>query len=118
MLYKAITNASINWSQRRKPAVSLDHSSTDGRTTLPADDRSPDPVDAAIRQELDDAIAAALRELPVPQRAAIELRSLGHSLIEVAEMLNVSHANARVLLHRARQTLASRLQPFLKENVS
>jgi len=70
-----------------------------------------------MRRELENAVAAALAELPVPQRAAVELRSLGHSLVEIAEILSVSHSNARVLLHRARQALALRLQSFLKENV-
>lgn len=117
LLYKAITNASINWSQRRKPAVSLDQFSPHAGATLPVDDRVPAPVDVAIRQELEEAVGLALAELPAPQRAAIELRSLGHSLVEVAEILSVSHAHARVLLHRARQSLATRLQPFLKEKI-
>lgn len=71
-----------------------------------------------MRREFEEAIAAALTDLPVTQRAVVELRSLGHSWIEVAEMLEMSHANARTVLHRARRTLAARLRPFLEEDVA
>ena len=33
-------------------------------------------------------------------------------------MLEISHANARVLLHRARRTLAARLRPFIEDHVT
>jgi DNA-directed RNA polymerase specialized sigma24 family protein len=38
--------------------------------------------------------------------------------VEAAEMLEITHANARVLLHRARKTLVARLQPFIEETDS
>ncbi|CAN5698321.1 hypothetical protein BH23PLA1_BH23PLA1_20100 [soil metagenome] len=71
------------------------------------------PESRAMLGELEAALAEALADLPVMQRAIIGLRSLGHSAVEIAEILEISHANARVQLHRARQTLADRLQPFL-----
>ena len=83
-----------------------------------ADPHSPPPEQLVMNRELAQAVERALWELPVQQRAALELRSLGHSLVEMAQMLEISHANARVQLHRARATLAARLKSFLEQNVS
>jgi RNA polymerase sigma-70 factor (ECF subfamily) len=108
LLFRSITHAAINWHQRRKPTVGLDGAAgpaTDG------------PEQLAIHNELAGAVREALGELDVTARAIVELRSLGHTLVEVAEMLEMSHANARVQLHRARQKLAVRLKPYLEENV-
>lgn len=117
LLFRSITNACINWTQRRPPEQSFDQlervSGAESRSL--ADGRAIDPAAAAMRNELEIAVAKALRELPVVQRAAIELRSLGHSLEEIAEMLDVSHANARVILHRARTALAEKLQHLIEE---
>jgi DNA-directed RNA polymerase specialized sigma24 family protein len=70
-------------------------------------------VQEAIGNELTSRIEAALNQLPVGQRAALHLSGLGSTLPEVAEMLDTSHANARVLVHRARRTLDEILGPFL-----
>jgi DNA-directed RNA polymerase specialized sigma24 family protein len=55
--------------------------------------------------------------LPITQRAALELKSLGQSLEEIGAALRVSANNAGVLVHRARQAMARRLEPYLKENI-
>lgn len=120
LLFKAVSNACINWVQRRPPVQSLDaceHERGAGPPEI-AGRRGEQPDQQAHRRELEEAIAAALLELPVTQRAVVELRSLGHSLIDVAEMLELSPANARVVLHRARQALAARLRRFLEEHVA
>ena len=70
-----------------------------------------------MQREMEQVIEQALLELPVNQRAVLELSSLGHSLVDVAEMVNVSHANVRVLLHRARQSVAERLKVFREGEV-
>lgn len=116
LLFKAISNACINWTQRRPPVVSLDAAGREGGagSLTPAVAADDDPVERAALGELEAGVAAALAELPVAQRAAVELRSLGHAPSEIAEMLGISRANARVLLHRARQALAARLRPFIE----
>lgn len=81
-----------------------------------ADRLDANPEHQAIRGELEVAVAEAIAGLPVTQRAVVELRSLGHPLVEVAEMLELSPANTRVLLHRARQALAARLRPFIEDH--
>jgi RNA polymerase sigma-70 factor, ECF subfamily len=101
ILYRAITNACINLARARR-FVSLD--SLDGALV---DRRSIDPADALVGQELADGVAAALARLTLPQRAALELKSLGHSLHEIAEALETTPNNAGVLVHRARQAVAN-----------
>jgi RNA polymerase sigma-70 factor (ECF subfamily) len=49
------------------------------------------------------------------QRAAVELKALGHSLQEIAEILDVTPTNAGVLVHRGRQELARQLAPYLED---
>jgi RNA polymerase sigma-70 factor, ECF subfamily len=84
----------------------------------PADRPHAGPEQRARGRELEAAVAEALSELPVTQRAIVELRSLGHSAVEIAEMLGLSPANTRVLLHRARRALADRLLPFIEDHVT
>jgi RNA polymerase sigma-70 factor (ECF subfamily) len=110
LLFRSITNACINWHQRQPPTVSLDAATF---STNADRSESSNPEQRAMHRELETAVAEALAELPVVQRAAIELRSLGHSMSEVAEILETTHGNARVVLHRARQALAARLSRFL-----
>ena len=115
LLYKSITNACINLVQRRPVTTSIE-SLKDAAFPPRADDgRSPDS--RLMQREMEQTIEHALAELPVNQRAVLELASLGHSLVDAAEMLDVSHANARVLLHRARQTVAEKLKMFREGEV-
>ena len=59
-----------------------------------------------VRREL----RAALDTLPDRQRVVLTLRDvLGHSSEEVCEMLEISQANQRVLLHRARTAVRAGL---------
>jgi RNA polymerase sigma factor (sigma-70 family) len=110
LLFRAITNACINWTERRRPEVNLGDG---GR--LAAQTRT-GPEDEAIGRELEDAVATAIAGLPVNQRAVIELVSLGYPVNEVAEMLDITAGNARVLLHRARQVLATQLRSQIEEH--
>jgi RNA polymerase sigma-70 factor (ECF subfamily) len=111
LLLRAVTNACINLRTRRRSIFSL------GRE----DDRPGDPPDPAAApaderlmfKELSAAVAAGLRRLPVQQRAALELKSLGHSQHEIAEALGITPSNAGVLVFRARQALAAYLAPYL-----
>ncbi len=63
-----------------------------------------------VRGELRTAVDA----LPDRQRAVLTLRDvLGHSSQEVCEMLEISQANQRVLLHRARTSVRAGLATYL-----
>jgi RNA polymerase sigma-70 factor (ECF subfamily) len=115
LLYKSVTNACINLVQRR-PATTSIESLKDAAFPRSADDGRP-PDLRLMHREMEQTIEHALAELPVNQRAVLELASLGHSLVDAAEMLDVSHANARVLLHRARQAVAEKLKMFREGEV-
>jgi len=117
LLFKAITHACINHTQRRKRSIEWQAAEQQSGGDALADRSAVQPPQQAMLHELEAAVDAALGELSPPQRAVVELRSMGHSLLEVAEMLEISHVNARMLLHRGRARLATRLRPFLQEQV-
>jgi len=67
-------------------------------------------LSAETRAMVDDAIAA----LPPLQRAVITLRDVrGFSAPEAREVLGLTDANERVLLHRARSKVRARLEEYL-----
>jgi RNA polymerase sigma-70 factor (ECF subfamily) len=67
-------------------------------------------LDAELRARLEDALAG----LPVRQRAVITLRDVqGRPAEEVCTILEISPANQRVLLHRARAHVRARLEVYL-----
>jgi RNA polymerase sigma-70 factor, ECF subfamily len=64
------------------------------------------PEPALLAREFRDVLAAALGGLPERQRAVVELRDVhGLDAQEVCELLDLTPANQRVLLHRGRARL-------------
>jgi RNA polymerase sigma factor (sigma-70 family) len=112
LLLRSVTNACIDHRTRQRVLLSLD-GDPDAPTDGVADRGSSEPPQQAIARELAVRIEAALAKLPVGQRAAIHLTSLGYTLLEVAEMIGTTHGHARVLVHRARKSLEADLGPFL-----
>jgi RNA polymerase sigma-70 factor (ECF subfamily) len=117
LLFRAITNACINLKRRGRHLLSLDAlGDAEEGAGWEAPDKSVAPPDKnALHRELEEAVAAGLAQLPVPQRAALELKSLGHSQQEVGECLGISANHAGVLIHRARQALTVLLAPYFDE---
>jgi RNA polymerase sigma-70 factor (ECF subfamily) len=106
LLMKSVSNACFKRNARTRPVASA--------TGIdPIDEGAAEPLGALLGAELEVAIGAALARLPQAQRAAVELKSMGHSLQEIAGILGVSPTNAGVLIHRGRQELARLLAPFL-----
>jgi RNA polymerase sigma-70 factor (ECF subfamily) len=71
---------------------------------------------AVLAGEVRKTVRAALDRLPERQRVVITLRDvLGHTSDEVCEMLDISTANQRVLLHRARAAVRSHLADYLAQ---
>ncbi len=67
-------------------------------------------LSAETRAVVEDAIAA----LPDGQRAVITLRDVrGFTAPETVEVLGITEANQRVLLHRARSKVRARLEEYL-----
>jgi len=113
LLFRAISNKCINAVTRRRTMASLEIATEDGRSDpVHADPTCPLPEQVAMRNELQEAIAAALLELPEMQRAALELAALGQSKAEIGEILEVTPSHAGVLVHRARKALLERLGPL------
>jgi len=76
----------------------------------------PDPEDAALAGELRRRAGAALAELPERQRVVLALRDVeGYDAAEVCSILDITAANQRVLLHRARAHVRRRLENYVAE---
>ncbi len=110
LLLRAISHACINVLSRRRVVVSL--FGKEGRP-LEVEDRSArEPGRILLDRELAEVIGRGLATLPVQQRAALELKSQGYSLREVAEILQVRPSNAGVLVHRARMAMEQHLARY------
>jgi RNA polymerase sigma-70 factor (ECF subfamily) len=117
LLFAAVTNACFNHNSRRRPSLSLNAGGTEGQRleqTL-ADPATAAADQALLQRELEEMIDEALARLPLPQRAAVELKSMEYSLGEIGEVLKVSPGHAAVLIHRGRLALAKYLAPYLQE---
>jgi RNA polymerase sigma-70 factor (ECF subfamily) len=84
--------------------------------TLPTPwpDLVPSPEQRTLDAELQARLEDALAGLPERQRAVITLRDVqGRPAEEVCAILEISPANQRVLLHRARAHVRARLEVYL-----
>jgi RNA polymerase sigma-70 factor, ECF subfamily len=73
----------------------------------------PTPESAVLAGEVRQVIDEVLDTLPDRQRTVLTLRDVdGHSSEEVCAMLEISAANQRVLLHRARAAVRTRLEVY------
>lgn len=71
------------------------------------------PVDRLLNQELSDTIKQAITSLPEKYRVVVVLRDLeGFSTAETAQILNVTPANVKVRLHRARLFLREKMKAY------
>ncbi len=113
LLFRAITNACVDLSRRRGSATSYDQCDESGRSLDLPDNAAEEPSRKLEQREFADAIARGLDQLPLPQRAALELKSMGHSLQEIGEALGVKANHAGVLIHRARQAFTQFMAPYV-----
>jgi RNA polymerase sigma-70 factor, ECF subfamily len=73
----------------------------------------PSPEQETLAGEVRALVAAALEQLPDRQRIVITLRDVeGYGSDEVCSILNISAANQRVLLHRARAFVRGKLEEY------
>lgn len=77
------------------------------------------PEDRMLAAETSALVAAAIEQLPERQQQVIRLRDVeGWEAEEVCESLELSPANQRVLLHRARSAVRARLEEYFTGVVS
>jgi len=134
-IYRILTNTAKTRAQREArsiPFASLggggeDQPSVDPDRFLPADDahwaghwasypRRWDDVPEArlLGGETQEVIRQAIDKLPYNQGEVIRLRDVeGFSSAEVCDLLSISEANQRVLLHRARTKVRAALESYL-----
>ena len=114
LLFKAITNACIDRNHRERTLLSLSGASAEtGLSPSVMDSRDAGPLELVIQKELEGVVKEGISLLPVAQRAAIELKSLGYPIQEIADALSTSPGNARLLVHRARKALAEHLGCYM-----
>ena len=79
----------------------------------------PGPEDSAVQMEFISQVSAAIMRLPDRQRAVIELRDLhGYNGEEVAQILDLTAGNQRILLHRARATVRRELESYFAKGIA
>lgn len=104
LLFRAITNATINEARSLRAL----------RTETPSGDiedlRTPSPSDVLSAREVEASVASALDQLPIRERAALELTVAGESAAVIAEILEITANHVSVLVHRARARLRESLR--------
>ena len=120
-LYRVAASTCIKKRRKSKFApereLSLDEFLPQDETEVP--DRVPRwalmPLDKLLNNELLDKINAAIYTLPEKYRLVIVLRDIeGFSTAETAQILNLSDANVKVRLHRARLFLRDKLKGYFE----
>src|SRR3954469_6826804 len=77
------------------------------------------PQDRILQKETLGVIQMAIDELPGAQREVIRLRDVeGWTPMEVAEALEITDGNQRVLLHRARSKVRAALERYLDPDLA
>jgi RNA polymerase sigma-70 factor (ECF subfamily) len=117
--------ASVCIKKRRKSKFAPDHEFS-LEEFLPADEAGVEqqvpawaalPLDQVLNEELRRRLHEAVLELPEKYRAVLVLRDMeGFSIEESAQILNLTPANIKVRLHRARLFLRDQLKSYY-ENV-
>ncbi len=85
---------------------------------------APWPYLATVQEVLENAelrarVNAGIDELPDSYRIVLQLRDIeGYATSEVAALLEISEANVKVRLHRARAALKKLLEPILRGELS
>ncbi len=74
------------------------------------------PIDTVLSEELYNKLEEAILELPENYRLVLVLRDMeGFSTAETAQILNLTPANVKVRLHRARLFLREKLKGYYHE---
>ena len=112
-LYRIATNAATDRSRSqafKQETVTVCDSGPEPRSGGPGAILPPSPEDQVIRQEMNECIQAYVGSLPENYRAVLVLSELeGLKNSEIAAILGLSLATAKIRLHRAREKLRQEL---------
>ena len=112
-LYRIAINTALSLVRRRVPQEYLEDTGFDRETVR---DWSADEMRALLGAELRDLLQQGISQLPPDYRAALVLRDVeGLSTAEAAAVLDISEANLKSRLHRARALLRQFLSDYLDE---
>jgi len=119
-LYRIAVNRSLNHERKRKLErwLSLDfEASEDSAVNSGYPGTTEDgPDDAMEKKDVERIVQEAINSLPDQQRIAILLHRYEElSYEEIAKIMGVTVASVESRLHRAKQTLAKKLLPLMKE---
>lgn len=113
-IYRIATRVAIDRLRQREPAgVALDFHAEDEVVDdgLPEPLRWPSAEDSAARAEMGACIREFVDALPPHERSVVILSDVeGFSDAEVADVLGLTRANAKMRLHRARVRLRAKLR--------
>lgn len=116
-LFTFVKNYSVDiLKKKRLEAVPL-HASRDGeRRPFELAGRIPPPPHELAREELSRRVAEAVESLPPDQREVLVLREyqeMSHG--EIADILGCSEGTVKSRLYRARDSLRTKLAPYLRD---
>lgn len=112
-LFRILVNRARSRARREARSVPLSQSGIDVDALRSS---GADPAQALLAKEVQSQVRAAIAALPRQQQTVIALRDLeGYSADEVCEVLRLSAANQRVLLHRARSAVKAQLLPYFAQ---
>ncbi len=95
-----------NLSLDRLRRMDNQHESIDALLTSPVADQRPTPLDDTISHDRLQRVKQIINSLPDKQRACVQLRDIeGKSYRDIAYILNISEAQVKVNIFRARQTI-------------
>jgi RNA polymerase sigma-70 factor (ECF subfamily) len=108
-LCRIAINLALTRLKQQRPVLSLDDDQSNAALEVP--DLSAEPQNKLLRVERRRALRQAILALPPEQRAVIELRHFqGQSYEEIANSLDISLANVKSRLFRARKNLRKILE--------
>jgi RNA polymerase sigma-70 factor (ECF subfamily) len=94
-----------------------DHPTHPGHWASPPEAWSGSAEDAVVAHEMMGVLQRELERLPPAQRVVVALRDVhGWPAAEVCDVLGLSEANQRVLLHRGRSRLRGVMEAYFAEN--
>lgn len=114
LLYRSLTNRCFNWRRDNRRRVTTDFDAPETGGLVPSTEGHATAESKMELDELKHAIDRSFDKLPERQRAALHLRvRMDMSYAEIASTMNVSEANAQVLVHRGREALKRELADYL-----